>query len=210
MEPAGSPQRVPECTVQQDRGVNEHPFLAAFFPDAHHEGSSPADAPSDHPSTCRVPETGSGPVRRHSARGSPGRKHCQGAVIVRRETAAERKAWTEHIEGKEAAPCRSKYGNKRVEFNGKTYPSQREANVAAQLQMLASRGLITDIQEQVGFTLVEGNGKIRAIRYIADFVYADDSGTRHIIDVKGFTKDKVYRLKKKLMKLMLGLDIEEL
>lgn len=121
-----------------------------------------------------------------------------------------RAAWTEFVEGANAEPAKpSKYRNQRTEFNGKWYASKREAEMAAKLHILASRGLIRDLQEQVGFTLVEGNGKIRPIRYVADFTYRDDADRLHILDAKGYSKNRVWRLKKKLMMLMLGLEIEE-
>lgn len=124
---------------------------------------------------------------------------------VRRETTAEREAWTAHIEG--AAPVRAnKYGAERA---GK-YASKHERDVASNLAALASCRKITELREQVSYTLVEGRGKIKPIRYVADFVYRDASGVLHVTDAKGYTKDKVYRLKKKLMLLVHGIPIEEL
>lgn len=123
---------------------------------------------------------------------------------MRRETAAEREAWTSHIEGTQAARPK-KYGNERV---GK-YASKKEAAVAGDLAALASRGTIWDLREQVPFVLVGGQGKIRPIVYVADFTYWGSDGM-HICDAKGFAKNPVYRLKKKLLKLLHGIDIEEL
>jgi hypothetical protein len=123
---------------------------------------------------------------------------------VRRESSAEREAWTAHVEGTEAARP-SKYGNERT---GK-YASKHEADIAVKLHALQSRGMIWGLTEQHSFTLVEGQGKIRPIKYIADFTYHDKDGA-HIVDAKGYAKDKVYRLKKRMLKLLHGLDIEEL
>lgn len=128
---------------------------------------------------------------------------------MRRESSKERAAWTAHIEGSEATAA-PKYRNRKVQFNGKWYASQREANEAAKLQWMAAKGVIREYREQVGFTLVEGDGKIRPIRYIADFTWIDPEGKLCVADAKGYNKDKVYRLKKKLMKLLLGIDIQEL
>lgn len=123
---------------------------------------------------------------------------------MKRESAAERSAWTAHIEGT-AAPKPNKYG--AVRTNG--YASRHESEVAASLAMLQGAGHISDLREQVSYVLVQGNGKIRPIIYKADFVFRDDKGAERIYDAKGYTKDKVYRLKKKLLLLLHGLIIEE-
>lgn len=122
---------------------------------------------------------------------------------MRRESASERDAWTSYVEGVQAARP-NKYGAVRT---GK-YASKKEAEVAANLAALAAAGKIRSLAEQVTFTLVEGNGKIRPIRYVADFTYWEDD-VLHVIDVKGFKKNQVYRLKKKLLILLRGIEIEE-
>ncbi len=123
---------------------------------------------------------------------------------MKRETKADRAAWTEYVDGG-AAGKKSKYGNVRT---GK-YASKKEAMIAARLKALASVGVITDLREQVRFVLVEGQGKIRPICYIADFTFIGDDKQFHVVDVKGYTKNQVYRLKKKMMMLLLGIEIEE-
>lgn len=125
---------------------------------------------------------------------------------MRRESNAERKAWTEHVAG--ASVPGSKFGNKRTPFNGKRYDSQREANVACKLQALHKAGQILDYEEQRRLVLVPGNGKLRPIVYVADFYYVDLDGTPHVLDAKGF-KTQVYRLKKRLAALLLRIEIEE-
>lgn len=128
---------------------------------------------------------------------------------MRRESASERAAWTAFIDGDTTQPPKSKYRNTRVEFNGKRYDSQREANEAAKLQALARAGKIRDYQEQKRIVLVPGNGKLRPIVYVADFYFVDLDGTPHVLDAKGF-KTQVYRLKKRLAALMLRIEIEEI
>lgn len=124
---------------------------------------------------------------------------------MRLERKGDREAWTAHVEGT-AVPAANKYGAER---QGK-YASKHERDVASALGALARCGDITDLREQVSFTLVPGNGKIRPIRYIADFVYVDAAGKTIVIDAKGYTKNQVYRLKKKLLLLLHGIQIEEL
>lgn len=126
---------------------------------------------------------------------------------MRRESQSERAAWTAHIEGAAAAP-RSKYGNRRVEFKGRMYDSQREANEAAKLQILADVGRIKDYEEQKRIVLVPGNGKLRPIIYVADFYYVDLDGAPHVLDAKGY-KTPVYRLKRRMAALLLRIEIEE-
>ena len=115
--------------------------------------------------------------------------------------ASNRALWTAAIEGKKA----HKYNAQKT---GK-YASKKEADEAAKLHILFHAGAIKDLQEQVRYTIVPAQGKIRAISYIADFVYKDLDGFTHVCDVKGFRTD-VYRLKKKMMQLLLGITVEEL
>jgi hypothetical protein len=116
----------------------------------------------------------------------------------------ERKAWTEFCEGRGSAP--SKYNNVRT--NG--YASKYEAKVAADLEVLERAGKIRDLRKQVPFILIPANGKLRAVKYVADFVYYDNEGlyTMHVVDAKGF-KTPVYRLKKRLFAHVFNMNIEE-
>ena len=120
-----------------------------------------------------------------------------------RERRGEREAWTAFVEGRESAPT-NKYGAERA---GK-YASKHEAEVAANFAALASRGHITDLKEQDRIVLVPGDGKLRPIVYVADFTYRDANGVRHVVDAKGY-KTQVYRLKKRMAALLLGVAIEE-
>ncbi len=116
----------------------------------------------------------------------------------------EREAWTLYFDGGEAKV--NKYNAQRT---GK-YASRHEAEVAAKLAALERGGKIKNLKEQVRIVLVPGDGKLRSVTYIADFVYEDEHGL-HVLDAKsGFTaKLPVYRLKKRLAALLLGLSIEE-
>lgn len=120
-----------------------------------------------------------------------------------RERRGEREAWTAFVEGIAATPV-PKYGNVRT---GK-YASKREAEYAAKLDALHRAGQIKDLREQHPIVLVSGNGKLRPIRYIADFTYIDSDGQFHVVDAKGY-KTAIYRLKKRMAMLILGIEIEE-
>jgi len=121
---------------------------------------------------------------------------------MRRESSQERALWTALVEG--SAPRKNKYGNQR---EGK-YASKREASVAASLCALERAGHIKCLREQHPLVLVPSDGKLRAVTYIADFTYIDQQGQYHVLDAKGF-KTPVYRLKKRLAALLLGIKIEE-
>lgn len=102
-----------------------------------------------------------------------------------------------------------KYGGQKVEFNGRWFDSLREAKRAQLLQMLEAAGKIEDLKYQVRIVLVAAQPPLRAITYIADFIYRDsDTKQRHVEDAKGF-KTQVYRLKKRAAALLLGLEIED-
>jgi hypothetical protein len=98
----------------------------------------------------------------------------------------------------------SKYHN--VKTNG--YHSKRESDHASTLALLARSGQITDLVEQPKFLLIPKQGNLRACFYIGDFSYIDIEGRKRVIDVKGIKTD-VYQIKKKLMRLVHGIDIEE-
>jgi hypothetical protein len=120
---------------------------------------------------------------------------------LRRETKSEREAWTRYVDGGEAKV--NKYSAERT---GR-YASKHEAIVAAQLAALERAGKIRELREQVRIVLVPGDGKLRPVVYVADFTYMDENGY-HVADAKGF-KTPVYRLKKRLASLLLGISIEE-
>lgn len=96
----------------------------------------------------------------------------------------------------------NKYRNKKVEYDGHKFDSKKEMLHYAALKELEKHGYITDLQLQVKFELQPSfkyDGKtIRAITYIADFVYFNIQENKIIVvDVKGF-KTKEYMLKKKM------------
>lgn len=97
---------------------------------------------------------------------------------------------------------RSKYGNKRTEYRGKKYASQREANRAAELDMLKKAGEVASVFEQVPFDI--GGGR----KYVADFVVLYPEGRYEVEDAKG-VRTALYRLKRDLMLEKYGIEIQE-
>ena len=103
----------------------------------------------------------------------------------------------------------NKYRNKPTVVEGIKFPSMKEAGRYAELRILEKAGRIRNLDRQVVFVLEIQGQKICSYR--ADFVYeeyAHEAWTRVVEDSKGMTPP-VYRLKKKLMKAILGIDIRE-
>ena len=101
----------------------------------------------------------------------------------------------------------SKYRAKRT---GK-YASGAEAKRAAELKLMERAGVISDLREQVAYTLAASviiQGRKRPpMRYFADFVYMQD-GQEVVEDKKGMLTP-VYKLKRHLMKSLYNIDILE-
>lgn len=96
----------------------------------------------------------------------------------------------------------------RTEVDGRMFDSKREAAVYQDLRQLEQGGYISDLRCQVKYDFVV-NG-IACGGYVADFVYLED-GMTIVADVKsGPTKTAVYRLKKKLMLALYGIEIKEI
>lgn len=95
----------------------------------------------------------------------------------------------------------NKYHAQKTTVGNTTYDSKKEAKRGEYLDWLQKIGQISDLQKQVPFILQESytnnkGEKIRAIIYVADFVYTQD-GQKIVEDVKG-VKTKEYLLKKKI------------
>ena len=107
----------------------------------------------------------------------------------------------------------NKYNNKKVEYDGHVFDSQKECTRYKQLRLLERAGLIKDLELQKEYILQDkfklNNKTIRKITYVADFTYYSDIDKKvHVVDVKGF-KTEVYKLKKKLFEYKYGIEIEE-
>jgi hypothetical protein len=101
----------------------------------------------------------------------------------------------------DAVHKRGKYGNKRE--NG--FDSRREARRHEELLLLEKARDINDLKRQVPFR-IEVNGEL-VCTYKADFTYLK-AGVLIVEDAKG-CRTPVYRLKKKLMKAVHGIEIRE-
>lgn len=107
----------------------------------------------------------------------------------------------------------TKYGNKKPVVNGVKFDSKREAARYNELLLLEKAHAIRDLRRQVKFELIptqrdkKGNLLEKSCSYYADFVYEKDGKTA-VEDSKGF-KTEAYKIKKKLMLLRYGIQIQE-
>ena len=102
----------------------------------------------------------------------------------------------------------TKYNNRKVNVDGITFDSVREAHRYKQLAMLARAGQIQDLRVQVKYLLVPKQQGERAVDYYADFVYIDEDGQEVVEDVKG-KRTPVYIIKRKLMLWVHGIKVRE-
>lgn len=119
----------------------------------------------------------------------------------------------------------NKYHAKKIEVDGETFDSKREAARYIELQYLQRAGKISGLQRQKKFVLVPAQyepettgprggrikGKLleREVAYYADFVYFDEEEKDFVIeDTKG-VRTKDYIIKRKLMLWLNGYQIRE-
>lgn len=101
----------------------------------------------------------------------------------------------------------SKYHSKKETVDGITFASRKEASRYRQLKLMEKAKAIQGLAMQVKFPLIKKSEHGREIKYVADFVYYED-GHLVVEDVKGYRTD-VYKLKKRLMAELYGIDIKE-
>jgi hypothetical protein len=103
----------------------------------------------------------------------------------------------------------NKFRNIKILVDGINFDSKKEARRYGELKLLKHGGIISAFEMQVRFPILFDGEKI--CTYIADFVHFDMLGNRTIEDCKSeFTrKNPVYRLKKKMMKIINNLEIVE-
>lgn len=114
-----------------------------------------------------------------------------------------------------------KYGNKKIQIDGITFDSKKEAQRYSELKLMQRAGLISDLEMQKEFVLIPAQFETvrtkdkktkkvcieRAVKYKADFSY-EQNGEIIVEDTKGF-KTKDYIIKRKLMLWVHGLKIVE-
>lgn len=104
----------------------------------------------------------------------------------------------------------SKYHNQKTTVGDRVFDSKREADRYVELMIMQNMGVIKGLECQKPYKLIKGKwrtGRPFSITYKADFVYTLD-GEIVVEDVKGYRTD-VYKIKKKLMKAIYGIEIQE-
>lgn len=99
----------------------------------------------------------------------------------------------------------NKYKAVRTTVDGITFASKREAKVYAELRLEERAGLISDLELQPEYPITVAGVPI--CTYRADFRYKRN-GEVIVVDAKG-VRTPVYRLKKKLVKAVYGVEVRE-
>ena len=104
----------------------------------------------------------------------------------------------------------SKYRNRKTEYMGIGFDSQKEMQRYRELLLLEQAGLINSLELQPRYDLVVNGQKCGFYR--ADFRYKEvATGAVVVEDVKSpVTKTAVYKLKKKLVKALYDIEIIEI
>lgn len=118
---------------------------------------------------------------------------------------------------------RNKYGNQKLEFDGKKFASKKERSRYKTLKAMLELGVISELRLQQTFVLTEQGkrdpetGKaIIPVKYVADFVYVDnESGATIVEDVKGYRDPsdaayRIFKIKKKIMFDRFGIWVKEI
>jgi hypothetical protein len=118
-------------------------------------------------------------------------------------------------DGKVVSRKKNKYRNQKVEVDGITFHSRKEANFYSDLLIKKNAKLITDFEKQVQYDIRVND--IHIAKYFLDFKVINLDGSINYYDVKG--KDKVsgkwittdvFALKEKLVEAIYGIKIEKI
>lgn len=101
----------------------------------------------------------------------------------------------------------TKYRAVRTTIDGITFASKKEALVYAGLKLAEKMGDISELKLQPRIKLIAGG--VHICTYVCDFFYFDRRRGNHLwVDAKGF-KTPIYKLKKKLVLALTGIEIIE-
>lgn len=101
----------------------------------------------------------------------------------------------------------NKYGNRITYIDGKRFDSIHEAQIYQELKLRVAAGELRCILRQVRFDLAE----TEKLQYVSDFVIIYPDMRIEVLDAKSEAtrKNKVYVIKKKLMREKWGIEIRE-
>ena len=101
----------------------------------------------------------------------------------------------------------NKYKAQQTTLDGITFASKAEARYYAQLKRREKAGEVGGVECQRPFMILGPKGEL-ITTYKADFAFWDFKEDRfRVIDVKG-VETPVFRLKRKMVKAFLGIDVE--
>lgn len=104
----------------------------------------------------------------------------------------------------------NKYHAVRTVLDGITFDSKREAAYYAELKLREKAGEVSDVELQRRFTILGAKGEV-VCTVVPDFCFWDYVEDRfRVVDVKGgkATQTPVFKLKRKLMRIFNGIEIE--
>lgn len=104
----------------------------------------------------------------------------------------------------------AKYRNRVTHVDGLRFDSAKEARIWGELQLRQKAGELVHLERQARFPLVVAGLDCGA--YVADYAWIEANGEYVVADAKSAItrRDRVYRLKRKLMRALHGVDIREL
>lgn len=142
-----------------------------------------------------------------------GTRHSDRAFEMGKRSASVQHFLAGSIVGKRQS--RTKYGNRKVAYDGYKFDSKRECDRYKELRILEAAGKITELKIQPKFQLRTGEKDIkirsgrypngRRVAYFADFSYMDDYGLV-IEDVKG-QDTPVSKLKRAIVEAQYGIPV---
>jgi hypothetical protein len=91
---------------------------------------------------------------------------------------------------------RTKFFNKRTEYNGRLYDSKGEAGLAQEIDLLIKSGKLLKVEPQKNFPLYGLHGA-QICNHKVDFFVKLKNGTEQVWEYKGFATP-IWRLKLKL------------
>lgn len=99
-----------------------------------------------------------------------------------------------------------KYDAKPMTLDGVRFASEHEGLTYLELKARRDLGEIAGLRLQVPYHILVNGQKV--CTYQASFVYWDRHGREHVVDARGY-RTAVYRLKVKLLRAVLGIEVEE-
>ena len=88
----------------------------------------------------------------------------------------------------------NKLRNKKTEYKGIKFDSLKECRRFQELELLQRAGHIAGLKTQHRIEICPKNKKFRAVNYVCDFFYYDETGQPVYEDVKGYKDGATYNI----------------